>query len=229
MKRLLFTFCTTAILLAACNNDEKKDEKTGSASTSDTSKMEKMDKMDKKDEAKNDNTYTPLDSASMMKAWQEYATPGEAHKMLAKSNGAWNASITFWEKPGGPAQTATGTMENKMVLGGRYQVSHITSKMMGMDFEGMGSTAYDNGKKVMISTWMDNMGTGVMTMQGPWNEASHSATLTGKEYDLSAKKDLDYKEVFTVVDDNTQTLEMYKPAPDGKEFKCMEIKYTRKK
>jgi len=229
MKRFVLAFCTSAFLLVACNNDEKKDEKTASTSTPDSSKMDKMDKMDKKEEAKNDNSYTMPDSATMMKSWQAYMTPGEAHKMLAKSNGTWNASITMWDKPGGAAQTATGTMETSMVLGGRYQVSHIKSKMMGMDFEGMGSTAYDNDKKIMISTWMDNMGTGVMTMQGPWNEASNSATLTGKDYDPVAKKDLDFKEVYTVVDDNNQTLEMYKPAPDGKEFKCMEIKYARKK
>ncbi len=228
MKQKLLSICAATLLFAACNSDEKTadskmDESKKDSSNSMTSNDNKME------EKKSDNTYTMPDSATMMKDWQAYATPGEAHKMMAKSNGTWNAAITFWDKPGGPAQMASGTSVNKMVMGGRYQVSNVTSKMMGMPFEGMGTVAYDNAKKKMISTWIDNMGTGIMTVEGPWNESTHSATLTGKEYDISAKKDLDYKEVFTVVDDNTQTLEMYKPAPDGKEFKCMEIKYTRKK
>jgi len=227
MKQKFLVICAATLSFAACNSDEKTaDSKMDESKKDSSSTMSSNDKMEEK---KSDNTYTMPDSATMMKEWMEYATPGEAHKMLAKSNGTWNAAITFWEKPGGPAQTATGTSVNKMVMGGRYQVSNVTSKMMGMPFEGMGTVAYDNAKKKMISTWIDNMGTGVMTVEGPWDESTHSATLTGKEYDLAARKDVDYKEVFTVVDDNTQTLEMYKPAPDGKEFKCMEIKYTRKK
>jgi hypothetical protein len=42
--------------------------------------------------------------------------------------------------------------------------------------------------------------------------------------------DCSIKEVFKMVDDNNQILEMYGPDPQtGKEFKTMEIKYTRKK
>jgi hypothetical protein len=36
------------------------------------------------------------------------------------------------------------------------------------------------------------------------------------------------REVFKVIDDKTQMMEMYGPAPDGKEYKMMEIKLTRK-
>jgi hypothetical protein len=32
-----------------------------------------------------------------------------------------------------------------------------------------------------------------------------------------------------MVDDNNQIMEMFGPGPDGKEFKMMEIKFTRKK
>ncbi|MGK4568456.1 hypothetical protein [Flavobacterium sp. 3HN19-14] len=39
-------------------------------------------------------TETPapvaMDSAAMMKAWTEYATPGENHKMLANETGKWD-------------------------------------------------------------------------------------------------------------------------------------------
>lgn len=66
-------------------------------------------------------------------------------------------------------------------------------------------------------------------MEGIWDEAGKSINFTGKMMDPSTAKELNMREVFTIVDDNTQVMEMYKPAPDAKQFKNMEIKYTRKK
>ena len=40
-------------------------------------------------------------------------------------------------------------------------------------------------------------------------------------------KDTPFREVWTFVDDSHQVMEMYYPM-EGKEFKSMEIKYTRK-
>ena len=43
-------------------------------------------------------------------------------------------------------------------------------------------------------------------------------------------KDCEFREVFTVVDKDHQTMVMYAPDPaTGKEMKTMEIRYTRKK
>ena len=72
-----------------------------------------------------------------MKAWQEYMTPGDIHKMLASSDGAWTEDITMWMAPGQPATKSTATAENKMIMGGRYQQSKHTGTFNGMPFEGM--------------------------------------------------------------------------------------------
>jgi hypothetical protein len=224
MKRLTLAVCATALLFVACNNEEKKPDE-GTDKKSDTSgKMATMDKMDEK----KPETMAKPDSATMMKNWEMCMTPGKEHAMLAKSNGTWTAEITSWE-PGKPPVVTKGTAVNKMILGGRYQESTNTSIMMGMPFEGKGTTGYDNAKKVFVSTWVDNMGTGIMSMEGPWDEATKSITLKGKGMDPMTMTERDYKEIFQMVDDNTQQMEMYGPGPDGKEFKWMEIKYTRKK
>lgn len=166
-------------------------------------------------------------TAEEMKAWSDYMTPGEVHKMLAKCDGEWNTDITMWMDPSGEPQKNTGTTVNKMIMGGRYQVSNHTGMMMGMPFEGMNLLGYDNVKKVFVSTWIDNMGTGMMIMEGPWDEATKSATLRGKQVDPLTGKDMDVKEVFQMIDDNTQKFEMYM-TKDGNEMKVMEITYTRK-
>src|SRR5205085_3415920 len=118
----------------------------------------------------------PMDSADMMKAWQSYMTPGEEHKMLAKSNGTWNEEITVWMSPDAPPQKNTATAENKMIMNGRYQYTTHKGNFMGMPFEGISTTGYDNARKVYVSTWIDNMGSGIMNMEGPWDANSNTVT-----------------------------------------------------
>jgi hypothetical protein len=169
------------------------------------------------------------DSATQMKNWMDYMTPGKEHAMMAAWSGTWNGDVKLWMTPGTPAMTSTETCVNTMVLGGRYQQSSHQGSFMGQPFEGMSSLAFDNAKKVFISTWIDNMGTGMMIGTGKWNTATNSVTLTGKMVDPSTRKEVAFREVFKVIDEDHQVMQMFAPAPGGKEFMTMEIKFTRQK
>ena len=162
-----------------------------------------------------------------MKAMMDYATPGNNHKMLAKMEGTWAATVTFWMQPGAAPMTSTATAVNEMILGGRYLQSRNTGTMMGQPFEGMGITGYDNAKKVFIASWIDNFGTGILLMTGKWDDATKAIVFTGTEVDPASGKEFSYRQVVRNPDDNTQIMEMYANM-GGKEFKNMEIKYTRK-
>ena len=170
-----------------------------------------------------------MDSAAMMKAWQSFMTPGDMQKMLAKSEGVWNEEVTTWMDPGKPPQKSIATCTNKMVLNGLYQESVHKGTAMGMPFEGHGTVGYDNAKKVFVSSWIDNMGSGIMYTEGAWGNAGKSLVMKGKMTDPLTGKGTDVKEVMKFMDDNNQTMEMYVAGPDGKEMKTMEIKFTRKK
>jgi hypothetical protein len=220
MKKTLFTICSATMLFAACNNAGDASKTTSDTASTTTTTTD----------AAKDEAFVPVDSATMMKAWMAAATPGEPHKMLAKGDGNWTAETTMWETEGAAPTTSTGESSNKMVLGGRYQMINFKGNMMGMPFEGMAITGYDNVKKKFVSTWIDNMGTGVMNMEGTWDEGSKSMTLNGTMLDPATGKTCNLKEVFTMVDDDHQTMEMWGPdMKTGKQFKNMEIKYTRKK
>ena len=174
--------------------------------------------------------YSSAQSADDMKAWTDYMTPGPVHEMLAKSNGEWSEEITFWMDPGSQPSKASGSVTNKMILGGRYQQSTYTGDMMGMPFEGISILAYDNGRKIFQSSWIDNFGTGITNSEGVWDEATKTLTLTGKQTDPARGNDCTVRETFKIIDDNNQLMEMYGPDPmTGKEYKTMEIKLTRKK
>lgn len=216
MKRLALMVFVAALLLYACKNESKTETATESTASSDTAKEKEV-------------VWVPVDSATMMKAWMDYGTPGKAHEMLASSNGTWAAEITMWMSPDAPPTTSKGTVTNKMVFDNRYQLSSFKGDFMGAPFEGMGTMAYDNFKKAYVSTWIDNMGTGIMKMEGNYDEASKTMTMTGKMVDPSQGKECDMKQVHRIVDNNSQVMEMYGPDPmTGKQFKNMEMKLTRK-
>lgn len=166
-------------------------------------------------------------SKDEMEAWMTYMTPGSVHNMLGNWDGEWTEETTFWMSPGSEPMTTKGNAVNKMILGGRYQHSTHTSNMMGMPFEGINILGYDNKRNVFQSVWIDNMGTGMMMMEGTWNDATKSCSMTGKTTDPMTGELMNVREVFSVVDDNTQKMEMFMEK-DGKEFKSMEITWKRK-
>jgi len=208
-----------AFLLFACNNEKKTDE---GKTDKDTAKTTMTD-------SKMHETTPMPDSATMMKNWQDYMTPGDVHKMMAKWVGIWNGEVTMWMYPGAPEEKSKSTAVNKMIMNGLYQESNHSGNMMGMPFNGKSITAFDNHRKEFTSTWIDNMGSGIMILKGTWDEATKTINLKGRMIDPGTKQDTEVRETFKIVDDNTQEMEMYVMTPVGKEFKTMNIKYSRKK
>lgn len=162
-----------------------------------------------------------------MKKWMDYMTPGKMHKMLESFNGQWDGEVTMWMDPAAPPTKSKSTANNTMIMGGRYQETNHKGDFGGMPFEGKSIIGYDNIKKVFISTWVDNMGTGVMVLEGPYDPKTRSITLRGKMVDPMTGAEGKVREVFKIVDDNHQVMEMYNTTPAGKEMKSMEIKYSR--
>jgi len=215
MKKIAITICAVSLFFA-CKSDTKDAAKSSDSTTSATA-------------AKPDE-WVPVDSATAMKTMMEAGTPGKEQAMLTKSNGTWKAETTMWMSPDAPPMKSNGVVVNKMILGGRYQQMAFKGDMMGAPFEGLGTTGYDNARKVWTSSWVDNMSTGIMNMDGTWDEATKSITTTGKMLCPGNGKMCEMKEVLKMVDDNTQVMEMYGPdMKTGKQFKNMEIKLTRNK
>jgi len=166
--------------------------------------------------------------AQDMKAIQDYMTPGDVHKMIAKYDGTWNSTSSVWMKPGDAPMVSKSVAVNTMILGGRYQQSKITGNYGGTPFEAFSLLSYDNMKKVFTSTWLDNFGTGTTTLEGTWDGASKTITFKGKMFEPTAGKDIDVKETIQYVDDNTVKQAMFVVSAAG-ETKTMEIISTRAK
>jgi Protein of unknown function (DUF1579) len=167
---------------------------------------------------------------AMMEAWMKAATPGEHHKHLAMMEGNWKTASKMWMSPGGAPTESTGACENKMILDGHYlhQDCKGPSMMEGMpDFNGNGMTGYDNIQKKYVATWVDNMTTGIMMATGTCEQGGKVHKLSGTYIDPATNKTKNFRWVSTAVSPSKMTFEFFDEGPDGKEFKSMEMTYTK--
>jgi len=161
----------------------------------------------------------------MMKAWQEYMTPGAMHDLLAKSIGEWKTEISSWMDPNMPPTVTEGKSVCESILGGRFFHSKETANFMGMPFEGTAISGYDNATKKFFSYWVDNMSTGGMVLEGSYDEATKTFTYTGSG--MSFTGEYKVREIIKHIDDDHSMFEMYMEESGKPEMKMMEIKYTR--
>jgi hypothetical protein len=171
----------------------------------------------------------PTMDPGMMDAMMKAGIPGDAHKKLDGMVGSWDTKITMWMMPGMDPMTSAGTSTNQWVMGGRYLEQRYKGDFMGMPFEGVGYSGYDNVKKQYWGTWMDNMSTSMMTSTGGPSADGKSWEFTATMSDPMTGKDSTAKEKITITDADHHTMEMWVAGPDGKMFRNMEIQYSRKK
>lgn len=176
------------------------------------------------------------DPQEMMKQMMEMSKLNENHKLLADMNGNWNFAIKMWMNPDPNAkpQESKGTATRKSAMDGRYATMDVTGKMQmpgpdgkmkDMQFKGMGVEGYDNVKKKFVSSWIDNMGTGIQFSEGTYDPATKTFTYTS-EIEMMPGMKTPVREVIKVPDNNHMMLEWYETR-GGQEKKTMEIAYTR--
>lgn len=218
MRNTSLIFCAVVLLMTACNDNSKNaTATTDSTATSVT-------------ETKTDTAPATMpDSAAMMKAWEDFKTPGDMHKWMAKTNGSWEGEVTQWMDPNAPPAKSKASITQSSALGGRYVISKYSGSMMGMPMEGISTLGYDNAKKLFVNTWVDNLGTGIVQMSGTYDEATKTLNLKGYQTDPMTGKESDIREELTTIDNDSYTMIMYGAGMDGKEMKFMEGLFKRKK
>ena len=165
-----------------------------------------------------------------MKAMVEAGTPGKMHKFLADSAGTWAGKNTMWPAPGAPPIQSESTSVVKPLMDGRYIQLEVKGEMPGVGpYQGMGTYGFDNVTQKFVSSWIDNMSTGMM--QGTGELSPDGKTLTW-QYSHSCpitKKPVAVREIEKITGPDTRTIEMHGTDPkSGKEYKMMMIELTKK-
>jgi hypothetical protein len=180
-------------------------------------------------------TAASPNEAEMMKQMMELAKLNENHKLLADLAGSWSTSVKMME-PGKEPSVSKGNVTFKSTMNGRFVVGDHTGsmKMPGADgkmkdfaFKGMSVDGYDNVKQKFVSSWIDNMGTGIFTFDGTYDPATKTLTYTG-EMEMVPGMKTPIRSVVKITDKNHHTFEWYENR-GGQEMKTLEIDYTRKK
>lgn len=167
-----------------------------------------------------------MGESAMMAAWQKAMTPSEGHRRLEPMVGSWRAKTTFTMAPGAPAEVSEGTAENRWVLGGRYLEQTYKAAMMGMPFEGIGYTGYDNAQRRYAGTWMDNFGTGFMHSIGKGKPRKDAIDFEATAVEPSGKTRRFLCKI-RVRDHDHHVYEMWTNGPGGKPYRTMRVEYTR--
>ena len=159
------------------------------------------------------------------------SAPGPEHKLLDELTGVYSAKVRAWIEPGKDPEKSDGTMKRKMLMGGRYLQEDYEGKIGPESFTGMGIIGYDKLRKKFVLTWIDSMSTGFMTSEGDYDAAKKTFTYLSEDVDPATGKKMKGRDILRIDSADQQTFEMNRqPLEEGaKEFKVLEIIYTRKK
>ncbi len=167
---------------------------------------------------------------AMMAKVQKAGTPGAGHEKLQALVGEWKTATRSWMKPGDKAEKGTGTSSVQWVLDGRFLQQNYKGDWAGQPFAGLGFFGYDNVKEEYQSIWMDSMSTGIAEATGSYDAVTKTISDKGSvSCPISPTKTKDYRSEWKFISADKNIYNMYTKDEAGKEFKMMEIVYSRVK
>lgn len=165
--------------------------------------------------------------ANMAKV-KEAGTPGAEHAVLNPMVGDWTVSSRHWMKRGAKPEKSTATSTLAWVLDGRFLKQKYKGDWAGQPFDGLGFLGYDKVKKEYVSVWMDSMSTGMSRSAGRYDTAARTIEDEGTfSCPVTGEKEMWFRSVWKIVNDNKLVFNMYTKDPEGKEFRSMELVYKR--
>ena len=163
----------------------------------------------------------------VMAALPQNHKAGPEHKRLHELVGEWNVETTVWFSADKDGETSKATETMKKGPGELWIYSAYKGTFMDKPFLGRFSMGYDQAKKKYVGTWMDSSNSSMTTLEGDYDNEKKAITFKNKT--MGPDKEFEFRSVMTFTDKDHHTYAMYFPGPDGKEFKALEFKYTRKK
>lgn len=168
-------------------------------------------------------------AAGQEPAWMEKFKPGPEHEGLKKFEGTWDVAVKMWMDPAQPPQETKGTAEFKMVLGGRWLRQEYKSEIMGKPYHGVGYEGYDRVAGKYVGSWSDDMSTSMAHLTGTSKDGGKTIEyFSEQQCPMEPAKLMKSRYVHKEESADKFVFELYQTL-DGKESKCMELVYTRKK
>ena len=175
---------------------------------------------------------SPEEIAKWRELYAKLAQPGPEHKMLEKMAGRWDQEIRMWPQPGAESMVMKGSIESKLVLGGRFLQAH--SFMNGSkDVVAISFLGFDRRNGTYTTIGMDTMGTYWVTGAGPPGAPGEPIVMPGSDHDSSLGATQIYDFVVRWINDDTYVWEIIfkdkvHTRGTGEPFKMVEITARRR-
>jgi hypothetical protein len=177
---------------------------------------------------KNEAAAGVLDAEKQVEVMVRYAMPGKPHQLLNQMAGAWDTVTRYWMKPGTEAVEAKGTSARKWILDGRFLLEELDGGNLAIPFRGLAVYGYDAFDAKYTSAWMDTTSTAILTNLGTYDKTNHLVNFDGEYKDPWTGSRKKSRGLTRFLSSDKHALELYVTESDGKEFKMLEITYTRK-
>jgi hypothetical protein len=151
---------------------------------------------------------------------------GPEHAWLQQLTGTWSSVGTI-HMEGQPPLESKGTEEIRAV--GDYWIqSTQRGEMMGESFTGILTLGFDAPSGAYVGTWVDSMTGHLWRYTGSVNDAGDTLTLeTSGPCPMGEGKDLHFREVLKIKDENHKTFTSHVKGPGGEWSEVMSVVYTR--
>lgn len=169
---------------------------------------------------------TQLSEAEMTQRWMDFTTPGAGHQALEERAGTWKLEVKYWMPGATEPILSNGTSTVKWIMDGRYLEDHTEASNSMGPFEGRGFCGYDNLRKKYFATWIDNSGTGLISLVGDFDASAGAFHYKGEMPDAVSGQYVAIRQVEQRIAADRWRTEMFVQGPKG-EFKCLELNYTR--
>jgi hypothetical protein len=136
--------------------------------------------------------------------------------------------MAFWSSPNAKPETSTGTSSISWVLGQRFLQEKFSGTAGGDSFEGMGIMGYDNASKVFKTVWVDSLNTAMAMAAGRFFAERNTFELTSQLYDPLLSREKTVRSTIQFTSNDSYIFSMIDESPEGREFKSLEMEYTRK-
>jgi hypothetical protein len=173
------------------------------------------------------DTHRAQDAEAQAETFAHYAMPGPEHKLLDRMAGSWNTLTRYWPAPDAELVESKGTSQRKWILDGRFLMEELDGGNLALPFRGLGLYGYDAFERKHTSAWVDPMNTSILTNLGTYDKTNDVVNFTGQYKDPWTGTRKPERGVTRFLGNDKHVLEIHVTEPNGKEFKMLEITYTR--
>jgi len=163
-------------------------------------------------------------SQQPLKTIRQASKPGAEHAKLDFLEGEWKIRIQYQIRPGSNPESASGKAEFRWILGKRFMEQTVDGKGIAGNFEGRGTTGYDNVLGHYAGVWVDTMNSGVTRSKGEVDAGGSVFKFSGTTTDALEKKEVAFSSVLEKI--NADELRYTVASKSGE--KVLEIHYRRK-